>query len=76
MRIPIAFIPALALAAACAAPPSSSQPAGATPGAVSWPAGTLVDLSHAYDAQSVYWPTADRFKLDSVADGVTPAGYY
>jgi kynurenine formamidase len=35
-----------------------------------------VDLSHAYDAQAIYWPTADRFRLDKVADGMTPAGYY
>jgi len=39
-------------------------------------AGTLVDLSHAYDEQTVYWPTAEGFKLEKVADGVTPQGYY
>src|ERR687889_2124073 len=39
-------------------------------------AGRLVDLSHAYDEQTVFWPTADGFKLEKVADGVTPAGYY
>jgi len=41
-----------------------------------WPAGTLVDLSHDYSDQTVYWPTADGFKLEKVADGVTPQGYY
>jgi kynurenine formamidase len=41
-----------------------------------WPAGTLVDLSHDYSDQTVFWPTADPFRLDKVADGVTPAGYY
>jgi kynurenine formamidase len=35
-----------------------------------------VDLSHAYDAATVFWPTSERFRLDKVADGVTPAGYY
>ncbi len=39
-------------------------------------AGRLVDLSHAYDEQTVFWPTADGFKLEKVADGVTPQGYY
>jgi kynurenine formamidase len=39
-------------------------------------AGTLVDLSHAYDEQTVFWPTAEGFKLEKVADGVTPQGYY
>jgi kynurenine formamidase len=41
-----------------------------------FPAGTVVDLSHAYDAQAIFWPTADPFRLEKVADGVTPAGYY
>jgi kynurenine formamidase len=39
-------------------------------------AGRLVDLSHAYDEQTVFWPTAEGFKLEKVADGVTPQGYY
>ena len=38
--------------------------------------GTLVDLSHDYSEQTVFWPTAELFKLDKVADGVTPQGYY
>lgn len=36
----------------------------------------IVDLSHAYDAQAIFWPTAEVFRLDKVADGMTPAGYY
>jgi kynurenine formamidase len=39
-------------------------------------AGRLVDLSHAYDEQTVFWPTAEGFKLEKVADGMTPGGYY
>ena len=41
-----------------------------------FPTGELVDLSHAYDSQSVFWPTAEAFRLQKVADGITPAGYY
>jgi kynurenine formamidase len=41
-----------------------------------WPGGTLVDLSHEYSEQTVFWPTADPFKLEKVADGITPQGYY
>jgi kynurenine formamidase len=41
-----------------------------------FPAGQLVDLSHAYDANAIFWPTADPFRLDKVADGVTSGGYY
>lgn len=58
---------ALTVAACAPAPPAP---------AAAFPAGPLVDLSHAYEAQSIFWPTADPFRLDKVADGVTPAGFY
>jgi kynurenine formamidase len=48
----------------------------ASPGALPIPSGELVDLSHSYDAQAIFWPTADPFRLETVADGVTAAGYY
>jgi kynurenine formamidase len=38
--------------------------------------GTVVDLSHDYTDQSIFWPTAEGFKLEKVADGMTPQGYY
>jgi kynurenine formamidase len=38
--------------------------------------GSVVDLSHDYSDQSIFWPTAESFRLDKVADGVTPQGYY
>src|SRR4030095_5205445 len=41
-----------------------------------FPSGTIVDLSHAYGEDTIYWPTAERFKLEKVNDGDTPAGYY
>ena len=44
--------------------------------APAFPGGAVVDLSHAYDANAIFWPTADAFRLDKVADGITPAGYY
>ena len=40
------------------------------------PVGALVDLSHAYDEQTIFWPTADPFRLQKVADGITEGGYY
>jgi len=40
------------------------------------PPGALVDLSHDYSADTVFWPTAEPFKLEKVADGMTPQGYY
>ena len=41
-----------------------------------FPRGELVDLSHTYDAQTIYWPTAEGFQLRKDADGITPGGYY
>ncbi len=40
-------------------------------------AGTIVDLSHPFDEQTVYWPTAEKtFKLEKDFEGVTDKGYY
>jgi kynurenine formamidase len=41
-----------------------------------FPQGEIVDLSHTYDAQTIYWPTAEGFQLRKDAEGMTPAGYY
>ncbi len=35
-----------------------------------------IDLSHAYDQQTPFWPTADGFVLDTVAYGMTPLDYF
>jgi len=40
------------------------------------PAGRVVDLSHAFDANTVYWPTAETFKLTTDFEGVTDKGYF
>lgn len=60
----------LPLMAVLAAVPACSAPAPAPL------AGTFVDLSHDYSDQSIFWPTAEGFRLDSVADGMTDKGYY
>lgn len=37
----------------------------------------FVDLTHAYNAQTVYWPTSPtRFTLERLAFGETPGGYF
>ena len=38
--------------------------------------GNWVDLSHDFSSDTVYWPTAEPFKLSTVAAGQTDAGYY
>lgn len=40
------------------------------------PTDRLVDLSYPFDANSVYWPTAEPFKLDTDFEGVTDKGYF
>jgi kynurenine formamidase len=44
--------------------------------AANFPAGKIVDLSHPFDAQTIYWPTEEGFKLEKEHDGLTDKGYY
>src|SRR5215510_6575888 len=41
-----------------------------------FPPGRVVDLTYAFDASSVYWPTAEQFKLETDFEGVTDKGYF
>jgi kynurenine formamidase len=59
------FVALLLAAGACSAPPARP-----------FPGGEIVDLSHPYDARAIFWPTAAPFRLEKVADGITPAGFY
>jgi kynurenine formamidase len=36
----------------------------------------IIDLSHPFDSQTIYWPTEDGFKFEKGFDGVTPQGFY
>lgn len=65
---PRAALSTLFLVAACSAPPPSTT--------TTLVQGTIVDLSHSYGADTVFWPTAEPFKMTVVNDGVTPAGFY
>lgn len=58
---------ALLVAVGCSAPSPTSN---------TFPAGELVDLTHSFDDRTIFWPSSERFRLDKVADGVTPAGFY
>jgi kynurenine formamidase len=40
------------------------------------PKGGIVDLSHPYDAQTIFWPTESGFVLEKEHDGQTEKGYY
>lgn len=69
-----AVLPGLLLAAACAPPPAAPEPDVA--GVFDGSGGRWVDLTHAFSAEAVYWPTARPFALDTVAFGVTPGGWF
>jgi kynurenine formamidase len=64
----------VAISAACS--PASQPAPPSTPVPARFPAGDLVDLSHPYDEHTVFWPTAEPFRLKKVADGVTAGGFY
>jgi len=41
-----------------------------------FPSGEWIDLTYAFDEQTVYWPTATGFRLDTVFMGETDKGYF
>jgi len=41
-----------------------------------FPSGKIIDLTYAFDAHSVYWPTAEQFKLETDFEGTTDKGYF
>lgn len=62
----LAFLFAVVLASACSRTPEPAP----------FPGGRLVDLSHAYDSTTVYWPTASGFELAVDFHGMTEGGFY
>ena len=38
--------------------------------------GRWIDLTYAYSEETIFWPTADGFRLDEVAYGETELGYF
>jgi kynurenine formamidase len=48
----------------CANPPSP------------WVSGRWIDLTHPFSGETIYWPTAEPFRLEPVFQGVTEKGFY
>ena len=67
MRRIHAALPLIIAIGACAPAPTPAS---------SFPGGEIVDLTHTFDQSTLYWPTSDVFRLDTVSQGMTPAGYY
>src|SRR5215831_7633026 len=38
--------------------------------------GELIDLTHPFDEQTIYWPTGERFSHKPDTIGMQPGGYY
>lgn len=57
-----AFLSILAFVTGCAAQP--------------WATGRWVDLTHPFSAETLYWPTAESFRLEKVFDGTTEQGFH
>jgi len=55
---------AATLAVACLAAAAAAEP------------GTWLDLTHPFDAATIYWPTEKGFEFDPGANGPTAKGYY
>jgi kynurenine formamidase len=67
MRVsPTASLIAILTLAGCAS--------GPTPAPVT--AGRWVDLTHAFSDKTLYWPTAEPFRLEKEFDGTTAKGYH
>jgi kynurenine formamidase len=48
----------------------------AKPEALEMPAGKWVDLSHDFSSETIYWPTGEGFKLETIFEGMTEKGYF
>ena len=61
----------------CAAATPDEQPPPPPAGPEDVAGWRMVDLSHAYGGDTLYWPTdTDGFRLDTLAEGDTPGGYF
>src|SRR5678816_2580153 len=38
--------------------------------------GKWIDLTHEFSSETLYWPTAEQFTLESEFHGQTPKGYF
>jgi kynurenine formamidase len=68
------LLPAVAVLAALACRPL--QPPAEDHVRIALAEGKLVDLSHGFDADTIYWPTEDGFVLKQRFAGYTAGGYY
>ena len=49
---------------------------GCTPPQSDFLSGNIIDLTHPFDEQTIYWPTSKEFQLEQAFQGVTEQGYF
>lgn len=64
------------LAFVCCLLTACTQPKPESASKLDFTGAKIIDLSHTFDAQTIYWPTEDGFKFEKGFDGYTPGGYY
>ncbi len=79
LTVGLALLPVVTVS--CIDAGSDSSDPGASPGislsdAFSSVGGAWVDLTYPFSDSTIYWPTAESFRLDTVAYGVVDAGYF
>ncbi len=65
----------LATVVGCGDQTSQTSTENQTP-ALAVPSANVVDLSHPFNDETVYWPTEDGFRREITADGITDSGYF
>jgi kynurenine formamidase len=73
---PASILTVLVALAACAPPPDDAS-GNSVAGVFDGSAGRWIDLTHAFDAATIYWPTDTAgFRLDTLAHGPTEGGWF
>jgi len=62
----------LTILAVLAVPLAAAAQSGMPP----WAGYTVIDMTHSFDAETIYWPTEDGFTLEVGSDGITDGGWY
>jgi kynurenine formamidase len=76
-RMAAILVAPLAVAVGCTAPEPPPTTEVVTAPALDLTGYALVDLSHAFDARTIYWPTSPTaFSLDTLSHGISEGGYF
>jgi kynurenine formamidase len=68
---------AVAVAAGCEVARTTETPPAPPAGSLDIATAEIIDLTHAFDAQTIYWPTSPtRFELDTLSWGMTEGGWF